>query len=57
MARKKENIIPFNARDKQSLPKRELLRRPLQQAPFAAGNLLSHYYVNDFWGLARDFSR
>jgi len=30
---------------------------PCQGICYLFGNVLSHYYVNDFWGLARDFVR
>src|SRR2546425_1046920 len=30
---------------------------PCQGICYLFGNVLSHYYVNDFWGLARDFIR
>jgi len=30
---------------------------PCQGICYLFGNVLSHYYVNDFWGLAGDFIR
>jgi MoaA/NifB/PqqE/SkfB family radical SAM enzyme len=30
---------------------------PCQGVCYLFGNVLSHYYVNDFWGLAGDFIR